>query len=75
MNNNIFGIIGITIFVIFIVGFSTFLFLINPDFYYDFKRPSMATYNIEGIKGVNFVRYFNYIFVGAIIVLFSVGLF
>lgn len=75
MKNKIIGAIGILVFILFVVSFSTFLFVINPGFYKQFDGISMAAYNMNIVEGLIWVRLFNYLLVGLLMVLFSVGLF
>ena len=74
MNQKNLGTLGIIIFGAFLFGFGVFHFILNPEFYTQFDAISLTTYNVEQVKGVYWVRYFNYVTIGLSIVGFCVGL-
>lgn len=69
------GLSGILVFITVVLSYAIFLLFLNPDFYEQFDGMTPAGYNIDIIDNVNWVRFICYEMVGALISIFSIGLY
>src|SRR5258706_1455364 len=74
MNRRLIGILGLSITIIFTIGFIG-LFLYNPITYEELNNVSLTQYNLIGMNGRLLLIYVNYITVGLISCVLTIGLF
>jgi hypothetical protein len=74
MTDKLIGTLGLLTTIIFIAGFIT-LFIYNPITYEELNNISLTQYNLIGMNGRLWLIYVNYITVGLLICVLTIGLF
>jgi hypothetical protein len=74
MTDRLIGTLGLLTTIIFVAGFIT-LFIYNPITYEELNNVSLTQYNLIGMNGRLWLIYVNYITVGLLSCIFTIGLF
>ncbi len=74
MNRKLTGVFGILSPMLFIIGFGILYSFFNPKIFSATGGFMVVGFNVKGMQGLEWTKYFNYFFVGIVIIIFSIGL-
>ncbi len=73
-NNTITGVFGILTFLMFIFGFTILILVINPTIFTATDGFMIVGFNVSGMDGLFWTKYFNYLLVGSLLISFCISL-
>ena len=74
MKNKLIGIIGLSIPFLFVIGFTIFFIFINPSMFNPSGGIFLVGYNLPELTGLYWVKYFNYLGIGLLTIVFSISI-